>query len=106
MSTGTEVRSTDSLGGSTSRAGPRTRIRLPPWWLAVASVISISLGLNLWGLNHGLPYVYSPDERHHFVPKAVSFFLSGDFDPSYFINPPGYSYLFYVVFWAWFRGGR
>jgi asparagine N-glycosylation enzyme membrane subunit Stt3 len=71
----------------------------------VAGVISISLGLNLWGINHGLPYVYSQDERSHFVPKAVGFFSSGHFDPGYFLNPPGYTYLLYVVFLAWFRSG-
>jgi Dolichyl-phosphate-mannose-protein mannosyltransferase len=71
----------------------------------VAGVISISLGLNFWGINNGLPYVYSQDERSHFVPKAVGFFSSGDFDPGYFLNPPGYTYLLYAVFWAWFRGG-
>jgi len=82
-----------------------TPIRLP-WWLSIAGVISVSLALNLWGINHGLPYVYGPDERHHFVPAAVRFFSSGlFFDLRYFVNPPGYSYLLYAVFWAWFRGG-
>lgn len=104
MSIGRELRAAASLARSRPRAEPRARIHLP-WWLSVAGVISISLGLNFWGINHGLPYVYSPDERHHFVPKAVVFFSSGDFDPGYFINPPGYSYLLYAVFWAWFRGG-
>ena len=37
----------------------------------------------------------------HFVPKALSFF-SHDLDPHYFPNPPGYTYLLYIVFELWF----
>jgi hypothetical protein len=76
------------------------------WWIAVAGVILLSLGLNLWSIDHGLPQIYNPDERAHFVPKAVRFFASGGFDPDYYLNPPGFTYLLYGVFWAWFGGGE
>jgi len=76
------------------------------WWIAVAGVVLVSLGLNLWGIDHGLPRVYNPDERFHFVPKAVDFFASGTFDPNYFVNPPGFTYLLYGVFWARFGGAE
>jgi len=62
-----------------------------------------SLLLRLWGIKQGLPYSYSSDESSHFVPKAVGFFSHG-LNPHYFLNPPGYSYLLYVVFDLWFGG--
>ncbi len=74
------------------------------WWLAVAGVLAVSLGLRLWGVGHGLPYAYNTDENGHFVPKALAFFNS-DFNPHYFNNPPAYTYLLYFVFSLWF-GGR
>jgi hypothetical protein len=76
------------------------------WWVAIGGVALLSLGLNLWGIDHGLPRVYNPDERLHFVPRAVGFFESGNFDPDYYLNPPGFTYVLYGVFWAWFGGGE
>ena len=64
------------------------------WWAAVATVLSGALVLRLWGLRHGLPFVYSPDEANHFVPHAIGMF--GDsLDPGYFVNPPGFTYFVY-----------
>ncbi|MQB01590.1 MAG: phospholipid carrier-dependent glycosyltransferase [Actinobacteria bacterium] len=75
------------------------------WWIGVGCVIMLGLGLNLWGIDHGLPRIYNPDEAAHYVPKAVRFFASGSFDPNYYLNPSGFTYLLYVVFWVSFRGG-
>lgn len=57
--------------------------------------------LRLWGIKQGLPYSYNSDEATHFVPRAVGFF-SHDLNPQYFLNPPAYSYVLYVVFELWF----
>jgi Dolichyl-phosphate-mannose-protein mannosyltransferase len=57
--------------------------------------------LRIWGIKQGLPYSYNVDEAQHFVPKAIDFF-SHDLNPQYFLNPPAYSYLLYVVFELWF----
>jgi dolichyl-phosphate-mannose-protein mannosyltransferase len=74
------------------------------WALALAGVLAAALGLRLWGIKHGLPYVYNIDENSNFVPTAVAFF-AGDYNPHYFINPPALSYLLHAVFALWFGGG-
>ncbi len=79
------------------------RIRPTPWGLALGGVLLLALILRLWGISHGLPIVYNPDEQSHFVPKAVAFFQSG-YNPDYYFNPPGLSYLLHLVFAVWFGG--
>jgi hypothetical protein len=61
-------------------------------------------GLRLWGVKHGLPYVYNVDEDSNFVRSAI-FFFSGDYNPHYFVNPPAFSYLLHAVLAVWFGGG-
>ena len=60
-------------------------------------LLAAALGLRLWSIRHGLPWVYNRDEETHFVPVAVRMF-GGDFNPHYFENPPALTYLFYAVF--------
>jgi len=72
------------------------------WSFGVAGVLALALGLRLWGIKQGLPYVYNIDEAANFVPGAVSFFFTDSLNPHYFINPPGYSYLLHAVFAVWF----
>jgi Dolichyl-phosphate-mannose-protein mannosyltransferase len=69
--------------------------------VAVGGLLIVSLALRLWGIKQGLPYSYNADEATHFVPRAVAF-MSGDLNPHYFLNPPAYSYLLYIVFELWF----
>jgi hypothetical protein len=60
--------------------------------------------LRLVGIGHGLPFVYNADENAHFVPRAIGMFGHG-YDPGYFVNPPGFTYLLHAAFGlAW--GGR
>src|SRR5688500_2661399 len=74
------------------------------WPLAVAGVLLAAVALRLWGLQHGLPYVYTADETAHFVPRAIGMF-GHSLNPEYFINPPAFTYLLHVAFWVrW--GGR
>ena len=69
--------------------------------VALALLLIVSLLLRLWGIKQGLPYSYNSDEATHFVPRAIGFF-GHDLNPHYFLNPPGYSYLLYIVFELWF----
>ena len=63
----------------------------------------LALVLRLWGLRHGLPFVYNADENAHFVPQAIGMFGHG-YNPGYFINPPGFTYLLHVLFWLRWGG--
>jgi hypothetical protein len=81
-----------------ARARPAARSVYRP---AVAGLLIASFLLRVWGIKQGLPYSYNADEAVHFVPRAVDFF-SHDLNPHYFLNPPAYSYLLYLVFEVWF----
>ena len=86
-------------------APPRQRGRPDAWTLGLGGVLAGGLVLRLWGVKHGLPYVFNVDEASNFVPTAVSFYFTDSFNPHYFINPPGFSYLLYAVLGIWFGGG-
>ncbi len=73
-------------------------------WPALALVLLAALGLRLWGIGQGLPYIYNIDEAGHFVPKAVDMSAHG-LNPHYFVNPPALTYVLHLVFVVWF-GGR
>lgn len=64
-------------------------------------LLAATFTLRLWGVKQGLPYSYNVDEATHFVPRAIAFF-GHDYNPQYFLNPPGYSYLLHIVFELWF----
>ena len=61
--------------------------------------------LRLWGLRHGLPFVYNADENAHFVAGAIGMF-GHTYNPNYFINPPGFTYLLHAAFQLGFGGPR
>ena len=67
--------------------------------------LCVALGLRLWGIKEGLPYIYNIDEAGHFVPKAVTMFSEG-LNPRYFVNPPALTYVLHFVFDAWFGGAH
>jgi hypothetical protein len=81
--------------------------RLPRrWaWSGLALLLIAGLGLRLWGVRQGLPYVFNIDEGDHFVPHAVRMFEEGTLNPHYFANPPGFTYLLHFAFAIWFGGG-
>ncbi len=85
-----------------ARRGPRERD--PAVALGLVAVLLVALGLRLWGIKSGLPFSYNSDEEAHFVPIAIGFFGHG-LDPRYFLNPPGYTELLYLIYAIWF-GGR
>jgi 4-amino-4-deoxy-L-arabinose transferase-like glycosyltransferase len=72
-------------------------MRAARYWLP--AVVLLALLLRLWGLRHGLPYVFSADENAHFVPRAIGMF-GHSLDPQYFVNPPAFTYLLHLAFWA------
>jgi hypothetical protein len=74
-------------------------------WCGLALVLAVALGLRLWGIREGLPYIYNIDEAGHFVPKAVAMFSDG-LNPRYFVNPPALTYALHVVFAVWYGGGE
>ena len=59
-------------------------------------MLAAGAALRLWSVRHGLPAVHNVDESVHFVRSAVWFFR-GDYNPHYFLNPPGYSYLLHCL---------
>jgi 4-amino-4-deoxy-L-arabinose transferase-like glycosyltransferase len=67
-------------------------------WAGLALVLTGALGLRVWGIGQGLPYVYNADEADHFVVHAVGMFSEGTFNPHYFANPPAYTYLLHFLF--------
>jgi hypothetical protein len=69
--------------------------------VALTLLLAVALLLRLWGIKQGLPYSYNSDEATHFVPRAIGYF-GHDLNPHYFLNPPAYSYLLYIVFELWF----
>ena len=73
------------------------------YWIALAALLIGALVLRLWGLRHGLPFVYNADENAHFVPRAIGMF-DHSYNPGYFINPPGFTYLLHALFWLWWGG--
>jgi 4-amino-4-deoxy-L-arabinose transferase-like glycosyltransferase len=93
-------------GAAPGRAGWRADERR--WvWPALAALLLAALGLRLWGIGQGLPYVYNIDEAGHFVPKAVQMFAPGhNLNPGYFVNPPALTYVLHLALAAWFGGGR
>jgi len=87
------------------RRGPSRGWRAERRWLAAAAgIAAAALALRLWGIGHGLPYVYNADENAHFVPRAIGMF-GHSYNPGYFVNPPAYTYLLHVAFDLRF-GGR
>ena len=91
-------------GPAAPAAGRGPNERRWPWWLGLAAVLAVALGVRLWGIAHGLPYAYNADENAHFVPGAIGLFGHG-LNPHYFVNPPAYTYALHAVFAVWF-GGR
>ena len=86
---------------ASTTAPSRTRLK---WGLAVGALMLIGFGLRLWGIKQGLPYAYNIDENAHFVPRAIGFF-GHTLNPFYFVNPPGYTNILYLVFGLWFGSG-
>jgi hypothetical protein len=72
--------------------------------LAAAAILAVAACLGLWGIRHGLPYSYYPDEAH-FVKRALSF-GSGDLNPHWFHKPAFFMYILFAEYAALFVTGK
>jgi hypothetical protein len=77
------------------------RKHLTPGRLALAAILGGGLAIRLYGLQHGLPFIYHSDESQHFTRFAVEMF-DGGLNPHYFQNPTDFTYL--VHFGLWLQG--
>jgi 4-amino-4-deoxy-L-arabinose transferase-like glycosyltransferase len=93
-------------------SGAETRVRrlrrwrpdLRPHHAVLFGILGVALGLRLWSIDHGLPWVFNTDEEHHFVYIAVQMVSHHTLDPGYFTNPPALSYLLGLFFTlGWIR---
>jgi len=66
--------------------------------LSLTAILAGGLALRLYGLEHGLPFIYHSDESQHFTRYAVAMFDDG-FNPGYFQNPTTYTYLVHIALW-------
>jgi len=67
-------------------------------------IILLGAVLRFWGIWHGYPYSYYPDEAH-FVKRALSF-GSGDLNPHLFHKPAFYMYLLFFEFGVFYLIGK
>ena len=58
-------------------------------------VLIIAFVIRLWGINFGLPYIYSPDEPCY-TNRTINFF-TGDFNPHWFGHPGSFLVISYRV---------
>ena len=88
------------------RARPRPARAAAAWAapLALLAILAGALALRLVALDHGLPYVFNPDEALHFTNRAVAMFGHG-LDPHYFQNPSAFTYLVHLALRLRFTAG-
>lgn len=72
-------------------------------WLLLGGILLLGAGLRFWGIAHGYPYSYYPDEAH-FVKRALSF-GSGDLNPHWFHKPAFFMYLLFLEYGVFFLFG-
>jgi len=86
-------------------AGPPRSRRRVGFGITLAALVAAALIVRLWGVRHGLPFVYNVDEGAHFVPRAIGMFGHSR-NPGYFINPPAFTYLLHAIFAIRWGGDR
>jgi hypothetical protein len=64
--------------------------------LALAAILAGGLAVRLYGLHHGLPFIYHSDESQHFTRYTVEMF-DGEYNSGYFQNPATLTYLVYAA---------
>ncbi len=71
-----------------------------PW---LAATLLVAAALRVWGLGHGLPFVYNPDEVN-IMARALS--VAQDPNPHYFLYPSFFFYFLFAVMGGLFVLGR
>jgi 4-amino-4-deoxy-L-arabinose transferase-like glycosyltransferase len=86
-------------------SGSRWRRRPSASTLIVGAILLLivvaGLVLRLRHNGYGLPYVYNFDESEHFVSRSVNIF-GGNWNPGYYQNPSGYTYLVFIAMKLWY----
>jgi hypothetical protein len=72
------------------------RKHLTPGRLALAAILGGGLAVRLYGLHHGLPFIFHTDEARNFTRYAVRMFDDG-LNPHYFQNPTTFTYLVHIA---------
>jgi len=67
------------VAGPSSASGPGTR-------LALAGILTAALGLRLWGIGYGLPWLFYFHDEPQIVLRALRF-GTGDLNPHFFVWP-------------------
>lgn len=70
----------------------------------IITIIIFAGFLRLWGIWHGYPYSFYPDEAH-FVKRALSF-GSGDLNPHWFHKPALLMYILFIEYGLMFVSGK
>jgi 4-amino-4-deoxy-L-arabinose transferase-like glycosyltransferase len=76
------------LGGASLSRGAAMTLA-PSARLSLGLIILLALGLRLWGVSFGLPYVIQPDEPSVEM-RALHMWLAGDPNPHYYVYPSLY----------------
>ncbi len=76
------------------------RFRDPGWLLAI---LLLAAALRLYGIGHGLPFVYNPDEAN-ILARALS--VARSLDPEYYLYPSFFFYFLFAVMGGLFVFGR
>jgi hypothetical protein len=72
------------------------RVRVSASIVVLAAIVLAGLLVRLVNIDHGLPFVFHPDEANHFTSFAVGMFRN-DLDPGYYQNPSAYTYSIYLL---------
>ncbi len=73
--------------------------------IVLIAILAITIGLRLWGIDHGLPYIYDPDEPLTVV-IAGGMLANRDFNPHWFGHPGTTNiYLLVLIDLAIYIGG-
>ncbi len=70
----------------------------------IIAILAFASILRFWGIWHGYPFSYYPDEQH-FVNRALSF-GSGDLNPHWFHKPAFLMYILFVEYGIFFVIGK
>jgi Dolichyl-phosphate-mannose-protein mannosyltransferase len=70
-------------------------------WLV--AILLLAASLRLYGIGHGLPFVYNPDEAN-ILARALS--VARSFDPEYYLYPSFFFYFLFALMGGLFAVGR
>ena len=73
----------------------------------LAAIVLLALVLRLYGIQYGLPYIYTSDAETRFVNPAVRMVTAGDLNPHWFGHPGStVMYVLSVLYGLYFTAGR